>query len=306
MSPPHSVSAVLPAFNNADTIAEALESVAAQTVPACEVIVVDDGSSDDTATVAGACIARLRLPGRVLRQENAGPAAARNRGVEAARGDWIAFLDADDMWFGWRLGLQMEMASRHAEIGCWCGQSVRWTERDSTGEPARPSGNCRFREITTDDLLVNNEVATSTVLVSRKRLDEAGGFDPSFRGPEDFDLWLRLAAVARIAMVEAPLARYRVRPGSLSLDDRTFLPQVMRVLDKAFGTGGVLSGGKCDRRLAESTQCWNASWMAFQRGDRRMALRLLWRARRQNRAAAGPVRRPWWRLAARYAIGKIS
>jgi glycosyltransferase involved in cell wall biosynthesis len=301
----HGVSAVIPAFNNADTIAEALESVAGQTCPVAEAIVVDDGSGDRTAEIARATIERCGLPGVVLRQENAGPAAARNRGVAAAKSEWIAFLDADDTWFPWRTETQMRLADANSPVLCWCGDAMRMGESDGAdktpGKPVDPL----FRRIGVDDLIRNNAVATSTVLLRKRDFDAVGGFDPSFRGPEDFDLWLRLASSSPLAFVDAPLAGYRHRAGSLSRDERRFLPEVLGVLRKTFGPGGVLERSQHLRPMAESTQHWNASWMAFVRGDRSAAIALWRTAWRLNRSGAERVPRPWWRLLARYLVGRM-
>jgi hypothetical protein len=133
------------------------------------------------------------------------------------------------------------------------------------------------RDLTLDELAVHNPVATSTVLVRRAAVLAAGGFDPQFRGPEDYDLWLRVAARERVVFLDAPLARYRLVTGSLSLDDRRFLPEILRVLDKAYGRGGVLRGRPGEGR-ARGYHTLACSWMAAERGDIGRALRLFTRS----------------------------
>jgi len=113
------------------------------------------------------------------------------------------------------------------------------------------------------------------VMVCREALIEVGRFDPQFQGPEDYDLWLRVVARYPATKIGANISLYRQRVGSLSMDDRKFLPQVLRVLNKAYGRSGVLAGYGVSRRIAEANQYRSASWMAFQRGARVVALKYL-------------------------------
>ena len=197
-----------------------------------------------------------------------------------------------------------------------------------------------FCAIPLEEFARHNCVATSTVLVRREILEQVGGFDEQFRGPEDYDLWMRVAAArdkgrrttdegqrtgrnilcslmsnvygpkseaalpSGIGHVNAALILYRETPGSLSRDDRRFLPQVIRVLDKAFGPGGALASMPEWRPAAICIQFQQASWMAFERGDRSAAVRLWARAYLNFWASGRKVHRKWWRILARYAFGK--
>jgi glycosyltransferase involved in cell wall biosynthesis len=296
-SPQNRVSVVIPAFNAEGTIIEALESVGAQTVAADEVIVVDDVSSDNT-------VATIRNSGRacrlIERKENGGPATARNEGIRHASAEWIAFLDGDDAWLPWRLDVQLRLAQAQPGVAAWCGDTI-----GLDGELLDPGNldRAQSRRIELEEFVRHNPIATSTVLVKKAVLDDVGGFDESFRGPEDYDLWMRIAAAHEIRRVETPVSRYRVRVGSLSMDDRTFLPQVLRVLDKAYSHGGAMTTRPELRIAAESNQYWNASWMAFNRGSRSDAVRLWWKAYARNRQATTPIQRQWVRLLARYLVG---
>ncbi len=309
------VSVVIPAFNAADTIGDALDSVATQGFRALEIIVVDDASTDGTADVAGRWAARNSSfsPGRecgrqgsrvqVVRLDcNSGPAAARNRGVAEARGEWIAFLDADDAWLPWRLGCQVDMTHRCPDAVAFCGGLVPFGQgaecqapggSDPTGRPAtQPAA----RRIPLEMLSVYNPIATSTVLIKKDAVDGAGGFDERFRGPEDYDLWLRLAAKHAIVSLDVPLARYRGSASGLSMDDRSFLPQVLGVLEKAYGAGGVLSGRQ-GKRKAQAYQLLSCSWMAAQRGAIVRALSLFLRSLLVWPGSFGLYRHlPWGRI----------
>jgi hypothetical protein len=115
-----------------------------------------------------------------------------------------------------------------------------------------------------ESFIAQNPVCTSSVLVRRDALLKVGGFDESFKGPEDYDLWIRLAARFTLLCLDAPYVDYRKRASSLSMDDRKFLPQVLRVLDKAYGKGGVLHG-RPGHRESKGYQCLCAAWMALER-----------------------------------------
>ncbi len=281
--PNPTVSVVIPAFNAEDTIGAALDSVAAQRCSVHETIVVDDASRDRTAAVVAEWSASMSTsplrPGdlraktvRIIRlASNAGPATARNRGVAAATGQWIAFLDADDAWLPWRLASQFDVARQYPDAALICGGTIPFAQA-ADGVTAdhdvcmQSSATMnRSRPILLDTLSVHNPVATSTVLVRKDALDAVGGFDERFRGPEDYDLWLRLAARYTLVRLDLPLARYRGSTSGLSMDDRRFLPQVLGVIEKAYGPGGVLSDRKGKRR-AQAYQLLSCSWMAIERG----------------------------------------
>jgi glycosyltransferase involved in cell wall biosynthesis len=292
------VSAIVPAYRSAGTVREAIASVAGQTRPPDEVLVVDDASPDRTADVIEREI-RSRPGYRLVRLDrNLGPAGARNRGIAEATGEWLAFLDADDAWLPHRLDVQLRLAREDPGVGLWCG---RVTSLDGASPGSVQPGDAPLdtREIRIEHFVDQNEVATSTVLIRADVVRRVGGFDSRFRGPEDFDLWMRAAAVTRVVLVESVLCRYRSQWGSLSMDDRTFLPEVRRVLDKAFGPGGALSARTRLKRRALSNQFWNASWMAFHRGARATAV-YYWCAAAVLGAGQGGAPRPWLALLGRY------
>ena len=291
-----SVSVIVPAYNTGAHLAGALRSALQQSRPPTEIIVVNDGSTDDTTAVAASFAPQVRL----VRQTNAGPASARNHGARLASGEWLAFLDADDEWLSWRLEVQFAQAERHPDVIMWCGQT---TSLES--EVRSQKSEVQTRKLSLADFAVCNPVATTTVLLRREAFERAGGFDERFRGPEDYELWMRIAAQGAIGLIEWPLARYRVEPGSLSMDDRRFLPQVLAVLDKAYAVTGVLHG-LGNQKQALATQYSSASWMAFVHGRRGQALTLLLHS---FTIWPKPLRLPskakWHRarLAVRYLIG---
>lgn len=315
------VSVVIPAFNAAGTICEALDSVAGQTVPPPEVLVIDDCSSDDTFALAEGHSSRPRV---FRTPVNGGPAAARNLGIEKARGEWLAFLDGDDTWLPHRLEAQLELARKHPDVVLWCGKALRVQadgrdipedsrqasidERALAGEiPA--TGDTQeavqeWRRVSLREFAVCNPVSTSSVLVRKSAVESVGGFDTGFRGPEDYDLWVRIAATGAVALMGRPLCRYRCTSGSLSMDDRRFLPQVLGVLRKAFAGGGALRPHLDLRWTAVSLQYQYGSWMAFNRGARVTALRYYAVAWVYNLMAREKIRGMWLRILWRYVFGK--
>jgi len=365
------VSIIIPAYNSATTIVETLESVKAQTFTDYEVIVVDDCSKDNTLKMVEKWLSvnRCRLSStpteddpnnkglitnnwRILRlAHNTGPAAARNRGGRVARGEWIAFLDSDDIWLPEKLELQVQLATQYPKVALWCGKAIRFADgeqksllgdgfslfENETNKQQSITSNS-LRAITLEDLALRNSISTSTVIVKRETFFAVGGFDEQFRGPEDYDLWLRVAAAGAkvngyslsvleedaegvslsnnqqpiannpgagsIVHCAIPVAFLCLRPGSLSMEDRTFLPQVMRVLDKAYGAGGALEAFQHLKRVTISAQYWSGSWMAFSRGARWTAVRLLSKAWRLHGEAGYSVKRPWLRVVTQYLCGR--
>jgi glycosyltransferase involved in cell wall biosynthesis len=214
------VSVVIPLYNKGTYVAAAIRSVQAQSCGDLELIVVDDGSTDGGASIAHeAGDHRLRL----IRQENAGAGAARNAGIEAARGRWVAFLDADDLWEPDRLSRQLALLERHPDVVWAAGAYLTTTGADPIGRPSAPLDEAWFvaPEVVGDALVAlprGGYIWTGTVMIKRRILSELGGFDPTLPNGQDLDLWIRLALRhPRLAYVRTPLARYRtdVR-GSLS------------------------------------------------------------------------------------------
>jgi glycosyltransferase involved in cell wall biosynthesis len=216
------VSVVIPAYNAGGTIAEALDSVFAQRGPfELEVILVDDGSADDTVRVAAA-FPRIRL----IRQANAGPSAARNRGIREARGDYVAFLDADDRWTPDKLAVQMALFRDQPGLGMVIGDCRVYTDtgpRDQTQfqeggfDRSYFGGEAIIADAYTK-LFETNFIPTGTAVLRRDCLRKTGLFNESRRRVEDLDLWFRVALHCRIGFTPALCQLKRERAGGLSAD----------------------------------------------------------------------------------------
>jgi glycosyltransferase involved in cell wall biosynthesis len=244
------VSVVIPAYNAARYLGEALDSVFAQTVTDLEVVVVDDGSTDDTPQIAQGYGSRVRY----VRQANAGVASARNRGLAESTGRYVAFLDADDTWLPGKLERQVAaLAARPAARVCH-------TDFDLMGGGTAPAGLRRRVKPTAGSLLeqlltVGNVVGTpSTVVCERSLLEEVGGFDPALSQCADWDLWARLAPRTEFVYVDECLVRYRQHDGNMSRDVRRLENDSVRLLDKAFSSAELPPHLRRRRRAALA---WN-------------------------------------------------
>jgi len=193
-----SVSLIIPTRDRRALLRRALASVRAQTVPPDEIIVVDDGSRDGTAQML-----RRDFPGvTVVRQENAGVSAARNRGIERAAGDWIALLDSDDEWLPQKLERQLAAVDADPEA-VLCHTDEVWIRRGVRVNPRDKHAKRHGRIF--EHCLPLCCISPSSVLLRRTLLDEVGLFDETLPACEDYDLWLRVAARHPVLLVDEPL-----------------------------------------------------------------------------------------------------
>ena len=228
------VSIVIPAYNVAPYIGETLRSVFAQTFADFEVIVINDGSPDtmDLERELGPYIDRLNY----LKQENRGASAARNAGLRVARGEFVAFLDADDLWLPNYLEAQTRfIRERDCDLVCADAEvfsdsaTQKETYMESLMADSPSTGDVTFLDL----LGAEQNLITSGVVARRTAVLEVGLFDESLRNAQDFDLWLRLAQRgARMAYQRRVLLRYRSRTNSLSGDEVNVHRRELRVLEK--------------------------------------------------------------------------
>lgn len=224
------VSVVIPAYNRADSIAAAIDSVLRQSFCDFELLVVDDGSTDGTQSVVrGIDDPRLRL---IEVPHNMGAGAARNLGIEAARGEWIAFQDSDDEWLPLKLEKQMARvsASGAGYIAVYCGMIVLGRVGIDYGSgPGTAENRIRVRYFPTQEetaiegdlllpLLRTSLISTQTLVARRDALRAIGGFDPAMRALIDWDCTLRLAPLGPIACVDEPLVMQRFSANSITRD----------------------------------------------------------------------------------------
>jgi len=224
------ISVVIPTYNRAALLREAVQSVLAQTYDGWELVVVDDGSTDGTsAYLDGIADARVR---HIVREHSGNAALTRNVGARTARGSYIAFLDSDDLWRPEKLALQMEDLDAHPECG-WSYTGVALVDeggRELNAAAGRPwvahRGWILERVIDRPAL-----VATSSVLVQRQLFETVGGFDESLLRCHDLDLWIRLAEASPATVVARPLAQWRQHPGNQRMGGLDVLGYRVRVYD---------------------------------------------------------------------------
>ena len=224
------VSVIIPTYNRADYLAEALRSVLGQTRKPFEVIVVDDGSEDHTTQVVRAFEPDVRF----FRQDHAGVSAARNLGLDAARGDVIAWLDADDLW---EPDFLETMISRLAEDRKLDGVYSGWAHIDAAGNSLPQSSH---RVVPPADLYLalteGNFLATPAIVVRKRCFEVVGSFDTQLGICEDYDMWLRLAKDFTIAGLPAPLVRIRVHDGNTVQDTAAFSRYRLALVQKHYGS----------------------------------------------------------------------
>jgi glycosyltransferase involved in cell wall biosynthesis len=240
------VSIIIPTHNRACLLREAVNSALNQSYPQVEVIVVDDGSTDETPAVAAQFGARIRY----IRQKNAGVSVARNRGFAESHGAFVGFLDDDDVYFDDKIALQVEALQHH---------------------PDAPAANCNFYHMDPDGklfshngilpshdtfrhLVLSNYIWMSGPLIRREAMLTAGLFAPEFSLAADFDLWLRLSRLNDFVCVQKPLGAYRIHQGSMVTKAGLAEEDCMAVLQRAFQ---YLTESPADQKLrARSEAQW--------------------------------------------------
>ncbi len=191
------VSVIIPTYNRRDFVREAIASVLAQSYHDFELLVVDDGSNDDTAAIV------QEFAGvRYILQPNRGVSAARNHGVALSNGELLAFLDSDDLWQPRKLACQVAFFTAHPET-CICQSEEIWLRHGTRVNPhykhRKAGGDIFARSL---ELCL---VSPSAVMLRRELFEQVGGFDESLPACEDYDLWLRIAATEPIYLIETPL-----------------------------------------------------------------------------------------------------
>ena len=251
------VSVIIPTYNHGRFLSAAIESALAQTHKAVEVIVVDDFSTDDTEEI----VARYVSP-RVtyIKSANKGiVATSRNVGVRAASGEYVAFLDADDVWEPSKLEVQLPHLA-DATVAA-VASDLRYTGARRYSQSRRGRGSGGYRDYRNLEIVRGNPVATSSVVLRRQDLDRVGGFDeaPEFRFIEDWDLWLQLSVEKKVRVLKEALVVYRIaaqeRPRIPILTNR------LKVIDKHQKLGNLPAG---DAAAAAATVHFEIGVAAFQ------------------------------------------
>ena len=246
---PPMFSVIMPCFNHASYVDQAVTSVRDQSLASWELIVVDDGSTDGSAEkVATHADQDDRI--RLIRQSNTGPAAARNAGIAAGRGNWLAFLDSDDVWYPTTLEAYSKAVSRLPDAQLFYGYRDRL---DVSGSVRHGSG--QFQEVATEtkELFGRMFLSTMVICFARSLLDRTGGFDEQLRSCEDYELFLRLSLLTEFQPIGISTGLRRRHEGNISRQTGFSRFQEAEVLRRfVWRQGGkeVLSGDLIADRLA--------------------------------------------------------
>jgi glycosyltransferase involved in cell wall biosynthesis len=241
------VSVIIPTYNSARFLAEAIDSVLAQSFKDFEIVVIDDGSTDETK----ALMLRYGPPVRYIYQENSGVAEARNRGIKESRGRYVAFLDADDTWFPNKLERQVgSLENPDNKDSCRICYSA-FAVVDSDLSPLFENRSQR-RASALEDLLLRGNIVGSicTVLAERSLFSTAGGFDRALSQCADWDMWVRLAAHTEFLYIDEPLVTDRHHGAMMSKNAALLESDSLLVLKKGFEMTGLEQSLRARRRQA--------------------------------------------------------
>lgn len=285
------VSVVIPAYNSAAFIADAIDSALLQDYPHKEIIVVDDGSTDGTPELVAGYGEQVRL----MRQHNAGPAAARNHGVRVSQGELIAFLDSDDYWLPGKLTAQVAYLDRHEDIALlfhdWEVATAQTDDDKRLRASIRTTGQTHRQARLSvcqegwlyNELLFDSIMTTISVMMRRTLFDRLGGFDESLPQGQDYDMWLRASRETRIAKLCDKLAVISKRPGSISTTFRAVNYRALILENTLAKWGGKGPDGR-NTSKRQTDQSLMTYWLefgylhAFRGGDRDVAMRAFLRA----------------------------
>ena len=274
------ISVVLPTYNGEKYIGEALESAFAQTLPPFEVIVVDDGSTDDTGKIVGRYGDRVRY----IAQTNRGVAGAYNTGIAAATGDLVAFLEHDDLWAPEKNALQVQAFERQHVGLVFCPVSLLaegQASKTNSLELDDGEGLYGFADFFKQNRILN----CSTVMIKRGLLSQVGGFREDLRLGFDYDLWLRVLAHCNVFSVPEPLVTYRIHGGNLSRDAHELLAAQGNLQTMLRWVGDPVAERAVGRKAIQTRVAAlykRVAWDYVKLGMREEELRHLWEAVKVN------------------------
>ncbi|KAB0666491.1 glycosyltransferase [Oryzomonas japonica] len=230
------VSVVMPAYNASEFIAEAIKSVLSQTYQHLELIVIDDGSVDNTGEIVSEFVEKYKPTIRYQYQDNSGrPACARNKGIILARGEWIAFLDSDDYWINGHLQQLIEKAKIDKEVALVYGSKI-WVDQNGNEYPPEYQPRYEMPEgWIFAEMFKNNLMCTSSLLVKRSKLFDVDLFNESksLKVAEDYDLCLKISATSKVASLPELKYYYRRHNTNTTLDNSKRARGLITAVDNA-------------------------------------------------------------------------
>ena len=209
------VSIIIPTYSYARYIGEAIDSILSQTFKDFEIIVIDDGSTDGTGDI----INKKYPMARYFFKNQGGVSSARNMGITVAKGAFIAFLDADDIWLSEKLEKQIDVFNKQTDVGMVFTEHSTFDKFNRTVDKSFGKREKLMKGDVVRNIFSNSYLTTSTVMVRKEVFDKVGLFEEHLRAAEDDNMWMRIAMDYQIELIDDPLVRYRISEGSLS---RTF------------------------------------------------------------------------------------
>jgi glycosyltransferase involved in cell wall biosynthesis len=271
------VDIIIPAYNAARYLAAALASVEAQTFADWRIMLIDDGSTDNTAEVAAPFMERLGQRFKYIKQENQGLPAARNAAIRNSSSEYMALLDSDDIWLPDRLAESLSYLESHPWVGI-SHSSVAFV--DETGKilqtfdtPQKHGEGMVAPYIYMRKL----QLPCPTVTFRRSCIEKVGLFDETMRATEDRDLWFRIALHFEVGFIPKVLAHYRVSAASMSSDPNRMLQAQLRFIEKHYGAPGCgaltrqIALSHCYRQYAEALKLRGEHWNALKSASRSLA-----------------------------------
>ena len=222
------VSIIMPTFNSHQWISESIQSVLGQSFDNWELIIVNDGSTDNSVEIIQTYLNDKRI--KLLHQKNLGPANARNYGISKCNGEFIAFLDSDDIWLHEKLQIQLQFFESNPHIGLVYSNYNLFYDNPKLTLPLRQS-NWFHTWPDNHRLLVYDFIGILTVVVRSSIIKKLGGFNENLFGTEDWDLWIKVAQFYKISKIEKVTASYRVHPDGLSQTAQNHFNQLKKVYD---------------------------------------------------------------------------
>ncbi|OGL66803.1 hypothetical protein A3B21_00160 [Candidatus Uhrbacteria bacterium RIFCSPLOWO2_01_FULL_47_24] len=216
MSTP-TISVVCPTYNSVAFVEKTIRTVLEQSVSPFELIISDDGSSDMTLEVVRQATGQAPFPVQILQNTHAGPGAARNAGIQAAKGEWIAFLDSDDLWHKRKIERVTKEIEQHSGVNFFCHNVYHFLN----GKQVLTDLASRYRHgiPLPKQLFTNYFIGTSAVVCKRDILLSYNGFDETLPSAQDYEMWLRMSPSLNIVMIPEALVWYIDRPESISANN---------------------------------------------------------------------------------------
>lgn len=241
------VDVIIPAYNAARFLPAAIESVAAQTFKDWRILLVDDGSADDTSEIVPPYCERLGEKLKYIRQANAGPSAARNRAIHDSSADFLALLDADDVWLPWRLEESLKSFEGRPLAGLSYGM-IRYIDQDGNESDWEDHKQKHGEGWIASHIYTRKvNLPCPTITFRRECVDTVGCFDETMRATEDRDMWLRMALKYEVCFVDRVIAHYRISANQVSSNCKNMLDGQLHFVEKHCGVPGC---GAWHRRIA--------------------------------------------------------